>query len=125
MAHRKKWGKGMSFGTVKCLAVACLVAALATPVYADDTGLAASLHSLQKERGKTCMIDHFHFGKSSTFKEKRRAKADAIVSWREFVAWEYGTDWGSYRRAGNKSMVCKTSGGMWTCSVKARACRRR
>ena len=116
---------GMSYRTAKYFAVASLIAALATPVSADDTGLAGSLHALQKERGKTCMVDHFHFGKSVSFKKKRHARADAIVSWREFVAWEYGSDWGSYRRAGSKSMACKNSGGIWTCSVEARPCRKR
>jgi hypothetical protein len=112
----------MSYGTAKCLVAIGLIAALATPVLADSTGL-AGIHALRKERGKTCMTDHFHFGKSSLYKRKRRAQTDSIGSWRGLVALEYGTDWASYKRAASRSMTCKNSGGMWNCNVEARPCR--
>lgn len=89
---------------------------------ADDTGL-ASIHAWRKERGRTCMIDHFHYG-SGTGPTKRTAEKAALDSWTSFTVFEYGTDWGSYNRAGSRIMECQQRGSLWLCNVQARPCRR-
>ena len=101
------------------LAVICC-ATLTAPAFADETGLAA-MHAWRKEKGKTCMVDHFHHG-SGEGRTKSRARAAAIRSWQEFTAFEYGTNWAYFRYAGSKSIgYTKTAGG-WRASVEARPC---
>lgn len=92
-------------------------------VQADDSGLAGALHDLGKEKGKICMVDHFHNGTSFDQKSKRKALKEAIKSWEEFTAWEYGSDWGKFRRARSRGQRCNKSEKTWSCSVEARPCR--
>ena len=87
----------------------------------DDTGF-ASMHDLRKERGKLCMIGHFHHGSSSVQKSKRKAKREAIISWQDFTDFEYGSDWATFSRATEKGISCSRIGG-WSCDVQARPCR--
>lgn len=115
----------MSYRAAKYVAAIGGVIIFAAPVLADSTGLAGILHALRKERGKICMADHFHFGQSVSFKKKSKAQADAVLRWRQFVTLEYGSDWGSFRRAASKSLNCGRAGGSWTCKVAARPCRKR
>lgn len=93
------------------------------PVLADETGM-ASMHEWRRERGKTCMAAHFHSGYGEG-RSKKRAMNAAVLSWREFTAAEYGTDWAYWRRASSKSARCNGSGAFWSCSIEARPCRRR
>ncbi len=102
-----------------------LMLAWAAPSFADETALASLLHDWRKERGKVCMVGHFHSGSSNgLLPSKRQAMAAAVSSWRGFTAMEYGSDWGSFRLAGSKSKSCVKSGKSWTCSVEARPCKR-
>lgn len=105
------------------VAAAVLALSGATTVSADQTGFAES-HDLRRERGMTCMVDHYHYGSSETKANKAAAQRDAITSWQSFTAFEYGTDWARYGRAGSKKMTCKSAGGGGVeCSVEARPCR--
>ena len=94
------------------------------PAQADDSGLASALHTLARERGKICMVGHFHSGTSSDKKSKRIARKAAIKSWEEFTDWEYGSDWAKFSRSRNQGKKCSKSGKTWRCSVEARPCRR-
>ena len=88
---------------------------------ADDTGF-ASAHDLRKERGRTCMSDHYHQGGGSG-STKKAAQVDAIKSWQNFTAFEYGSDWARFSKAASKSMSCSASTSGVECNVEARACR--
>lgn len=107
------------------LAASAVVAFAATcvPVHADDNGLAGAIHTLRRERGRLCQVDHFHNGSSAGMPTKKAAVAAAIDSWQSFTAFEYGTDWARFRRAANKSVNCTQGGSGWSCSVDARPCR--
>lgn len=101
------------------LAVACLLALSAQPGQAQDL---ASMHSKVRVGGKLCFADHSHSGSSSGQRSRKAAELEAIRSWQDFTAWEYGRTWGSYSLAVGKSMSC-SAGGSWSCSVEARPCR--
>lgn len=93
-------------------------------VHADDTGM-AYMHDMRRERGRKCMISHWHYG-SGTGRTKRKAKRAAIRSWQEFTAFEYGTDWARFRHARSKGMSCTgTRKSGFSCQVEARPCRGR
>lgn len=100
---------------------AALVAASAGAALADDTGF-ASMHDLRREKGRTCMSDHWHYG-SGSGATKAAAQRDAISSWQSFTALEYGSDWASFARASGKRMSCSPSGGGVDCQIEARPCR--
>ncbi|MDX2263501.1 MAG: hypothetical protein NW215_00825 [Hyphomicrobiales bacterium] len=91
------------------------------PAAASETGFAA-IHDWRREGGRTCMVDHFHYG-SGTGSTEKAAKASAIAAWSSFTVFEYGSTWGRYTLAAGKVMECQASGG-WTCSVRARPCKR-
>ena len=107
--------------------LACAIAITAGAISfasADDTGLAASLHELKKERGKLCMANHYHTGLGEGQINKRQAIKVAIQKWEEFTSWEYGSDWGKFRNARSKGQRCTQSGKTWACSIRARPCKR-
>lgn len=104
------------------IAVACATASFALPVTADETGF-ASAHSWRKERGLTCMADHWHYGSSSSHPTKEKAQRDAVSSWSSFTDFEYGSNWARWGKAGSKKVSCSNSSGGWTCNVEARPCR--
>lgn len=116
------------------LAAIAFVASTVTPtdaaankrrvVRGTDTGLAQTLHPSARERGLTCLTDHFHVGSSSGQRNKKAAETAAIADWSSFTAWEYGTLWANFKVAGTKTVSCLPSGNSWGCSVSARACRR-
>ncbi len=90
---------------------------------ADETGL-ASIHELKHESGRRiCMTDHFHDGNGSG-KTRKEAEEAARRSWIEFTAFEYGTPWGSYKLAENKTTDCSEVANKWTCMISARPCKR-
>ncbi|MBU2534253.1 MAG: hypothetical protein KKB37_16045, partial [Alphaproteobacteria bacterium] len=105
---------------------ACMIAALVTlnspPAFADETGV-ATIHSWTAEGGKTCMADHFHSG-SGEGKTKSAARKAAVTEWEGFTAWEYGTDWANFARAGSRGIVYEATSGGWRASVEARPCKR-
>jgi hypothetical protein len=88
---------------------------------ADETGV-AGMHDWVKVGRKTCMADHFHDG-SGSGATRRQAEAAAISAWSSFTAWEYGTSWGRYSIAVNKTMRCSGGARNYTCSISARPCR--
>lgn len=89
---------------------------------ADETGM-SSIHAQRQEGNRICMSSHFHSGSSSGQKTRKKAEAAAAHDWASFTAWEYGTDWGSYRLAADKSMDCSEAAGSWGCRVEARPCK--
>lgn len=89
---------------------------------ADETGL-SSIHAQRREGNRICMSSHFHSGSSSGEKTRKLAEAAAARDWAGFTAWEYGSDWGSYKLSASKSMDCSQSGGTWSCKVEARPCK--
>ncbi len=106
--------------------VAVVIAATSVDMsaWADDTGL-ASMHALRRERGRICMSDHWHYGSSSALRSKRAAQREAIRSWQNFVALEYGSDWARYYRSASRKMACRRSASGWGCESEARPCRYR
>jgi hypothetical protein len=101
------------------LAMGILLAA-AGAAQADETGI-AGIHSWVKVGHKTCFEDHYHSG-SGNGTTKAAAEKEAIQSWADFTAWEYGTTWGRYSLAVSKSMKCEKLDN-WSCYVEARPCR--
>lgn len=71
-----------------------------------------------------CQGDHLHYGTSDSFKSKKQAFKDAVVSWAGFTVFEYGSEWGNWRLSVNKKVSCKNSGGAWQCSIQSTPCRR-
>ncbi len=88
---------------------------------ADDSGFAYS-HDLRKEKGRTCMSDHFHQGGGSG-STRKAAEIDAIKSWQNFTDFEYGSDWARFSKAASKGMSCSQSSSGWECQLEARACK--
>jgi hypothetical protein len=103
------------------LAAAVLVL-LSTPVVAQEM---ADIHEQRRERGSICFTDHYHYGSSAGLATKRAAQAAAIRSWADFVDFEYGGAWTSWKRSGSKSIKCSQAGigGSWGCDVSSRPCR--
>ncbi|HVZ04281.1 hypothetical protein [Hyphomicrobium sp.] len=95
---------------------------IATPVVAQEV---ADIHEQRRERGSICFTDHYHYGSSSGLPTKKAATLAAIKSWADFVDFEYGGAWTSWRRSGSKSIKCSQAGirGPWSCDVSSRPCR--
>lgn len=103
---------------------ATLAAAVGVPIAAaDDTGVATALHSVRREGGRICMIDHWHYGSSGVQSSKRRAQMEAIRSWADFTAFEYGTDWARWYRSRSRKVSCSRASGGWRCDVESRPCK--
>ena len=105
--------------TMRAAAVA-LAVSLSLPAFANETGF-ASMHDQRREKGRICMSSHWHYG-SGSGATRKAAERDAIKSWADFTAFEYGTAWARFSRAGSKKMSC-TQGGTWSCQVEARPCK--
>lgn len=104
------------------LSSAVIALGLATsPAFAGDTGL-ASIHDLRREGGRLCMDGHYHYGNGGG-KTKAGAQSAAVQSWQDFTAFEYGTDWASFKKAANKRVGCNASGSGFDCQVEARPCK--
>ena len=88
---------------------------------ANDDGM-AGMHGQRVERNKICFDDHSHAG-GAEGKTKRAAHRDAIREWRSFTAWEYGSIWGSYKRAAGKTVEYTKAKVGWFARVIARPCR--
>jgi hypothetical protein len=111
------------FGWVKSALAAAAVLTCAVPALADQTGL-DTIHAQQRERGKLCMSDHYHYGSSSGKATKAAATSAAVASWSDFTDFEYGSDWAHWGLAASKSVACSGSGGTWGCDINARPCRK-
>ncbi len=103
-------------------AVVVAVTSFDMSAWADDTGM-ASMHSIRRERGRICMSDHWHYGSGSSSKSKRTAEREAIRSWQNFTALEYGSDWARYYRSASRKMRCSRSSSGWSCDTESRPCR--
>jgi hypothetical protein len=87
---------------------------------AEETGI-ADIHTWIKVGRKTCMLDHFHSG-TGHGETRAQAERQAVQSWVDFTAWEYGGSWGRYSIAASKKMSCERTGS-WSCFLEARPCR--
>lgn len=94
-----------------------------TIVSADDTGL-AGMHAWRKVGKKTCFVDHYHDG-AGAGDSKAKAEKEAIQAWAAFTALEYGSDWGSWSLAVNKSIRCDRITSEHKCNVSAIPCKGR
>ena len=74
-------------------------------------------------RRKYCMTDHFHYGSSSGRASKKAAQAAATAAWADFTVFEYGSAWGSFKRARSKGISCERTNDGWGCRVEAVPCR--
>ena len=103
-------------------AAVAVLALIAAPAHADETGL-ADIHVMRREGGRLCFLDHYHYGSSKGQSSERAAKLVAVQSWSGFVDLEYGSDWARYSRAHSPSIKCERDGTMWGCLVEARPCK--
>jgi len=103
------------------IALLTAIGAVAAPASADDNGL-AYMHDLRSEGGRSCFLDHFHYG-SGAGATRNAAQRDAISSWQSFTAFEYGTDWARFGRAASKQISCSKSASGYDCSLNARPCK--
>jgi hypothetical protein len=120
-ASRETGGVMMKLVGWSATAVA-LATGWASAALADETGFASS-HTWRKERGLTCMSDHWHYGSSGVQPTKAKAEREAIISWSSFTAFEYGSNWARFGKAGSKKISCTKSPSGFDCSVEARPCR--
>ena len=107
------------FGLVAAATAAAIYGA---PSLADQTGL-ASMHALRREGGRLCMADHYHYGSGGPASSQGGAQREAIRSWADFTALEYGSDWAHYGRAASARLKCKRGSSGWYCDAEARPCR--
>lgn len=107
------------------LVLGALAAAVpAFPAFAaSETGLATSLHAVRRERGRLCLVDHWHYGSSSGLSSKAAAQKAAIRSWQDFTDLEYGSAWARFSRAASRKMGCSRSSAGWSCDIEARPCK--
>jgi hypothetical protein len=111
-----------AIGVVGCALALGLLIGAGAAVQAEETGV-AEIHSWVKAGHKTCLADHFHSGNGSG-NTRQQAEKQAIQSWADFTAWEYGSSWGRYTLAASKKMSCER-GDSWSCFVEARPCKSR
>ena len=84
-----------------------------------------TLHDEQRVGKLSCMVDHYHFGSSKGQASRKAAEADAAASWENFVDFEYGGAYASWKASQGKSVDCANDGsGLWGCTVSSRPCRR-
>lgn len=99
-----------------------LTVLLATSAGAQSAEI-ASMHAQARVGGKTCMIEHEHYGEGD-LPSRAGAERAARRAWEVHTAWEYGKAWGSYALAASPRMTCAQAGGRWLCKTIARPCRR-
>jgi hypothetical protein len=105
------------------VAAAFVVGISNLPATADETGI-ASIHAWENVGRLTCIKGHWHYGTATASTRKVAAKK-AILNWINFTAFDYGSDWMSYRRAKSKALKCERVGTGWACSAEGRACKLR
>jgi len=102
-------------------AAALVLAAAATPAFADDTGL-AGIHTWKRVGSKTCFVDHTHEGSGTGYDQANAMKA-AIKSWESFTDLEYGSDWASYANSISKVVSCSKYQSDISCQVSSIPCK--
>jgi hypothetical protein len=107
-------------GVAGCALALGVLVGVGAGAQAEETGL-AGIHTWVRVGGKTCLADHFHSG-SGSGSTRTQAERQAIQSWVDFTAWEYGSSWGRYILSASKKMTCQRGDG-WSCFVEARPCR--
>ncbi|MEZ5924121.1 MAG: hypothetical protein R3D57_07025 [Hyphomicrobiaceae bacterium] len=107
------------------LAAALLAAGFGALVGASGATAQQALHDEVRVGKLSCFSDHYHFGSSKGMSSKKAAEADAAASWSNFVDFEYGSAYASWKAAAGKTVDCAKEGsGTWGCTVSARPCRR-
>jgi hypothetical protein len=108
---------------IRKMLLAALGVFFVLPASADESGLAA-MHDWKQEKRAICMATHFHDGAGEGATRKDAEKA-AVLAWREFTSFEYGSDWDSYNRSASKTMDCFEIAGTkkWSCSTSSRPCK--
>lgn len=99
-----------------------LVAFAADAVFANDTGFAASTHTLRRESGLLCIVDHVHGG-DATGGTKAVALNGAIRAFVITTETEYGSDWANWRKAASKKVTYTQTGDGWAAHAEARPCK--
>jgi hypothetical protein len=82
-----------------------------------------SLASPAQAVKKSCWVDHYHNG-AGEGPSKASARRAAIGAWEDFVAFEYGDNWGHFKLSKNKKVSCSGSKGNYDCNVSAIPCHR-
>jgi hypothetical protein len=83
------------------------------------------MHEEKRVGRLSCMVDHYHFGSSTGQSSRKAAEADAAASWADFVYFEYGDAYTSWKSSQSKNVDCSKDGsGLWGCSISSRPCRR-
>jgi hypothetical protein len=123
LAVRRNENMAFAFRLVLLSQLAAAAILLCQPADADETGL-ADIHAQRREHGRTCMSEHFHYG-SGRASSKGAALRAAVATWTNFTVFEYGSDWGSFSRAGSRARNCTDEGKLWSCRVQARPCKGR
>jgi len=110
-----------NFIAATALSTSVMIAAFATPALANSL---VDLHTLGKVNGKTCMIEHWHSGRSGAWRSRSKARSVAIRSWKNLVRLEYGHAWANYAISIHKREKCVgASDGQTSCTVMSRPCR--
>lgn len=91
-------------------------------VHAQDSGM-AGMHDQQREGGKMCFTDHYHWG-NGTGDTKTSAQKAAIRSWIDFTSLEYGNRWASFANSASKKTSYTKEAKGWSATVESRPCRR-
>jgi hypothetical protein len=99
-----------------------VAAAGCTTALANDTGFAASSHDLRREGGRLCIVGHTHGGEGGGG-SKSVALVQAIRSYANSTASEYGSDWGNWGRSAIKRVTYTKAGDTWMATAEARPCR--
>ncbi len=112
----------MTLGQIlKATILAAAVASAGSAAKADNTGL-DSIHTQVKAGKKICFADHSHNG-SGSGPTRVAAEKQAIDSWFQYTAAEYGTDWAHIAKAVKKTMTCNQVSAGWNCDVAATPCK--
>lgn len=104
------------------LCASALVLAGATTAVANDTGFAQSTHTVRREGGKLCIVDHTHGGEGSGG-TKNVALNGAINAFVVTTVDEYGSDWAKWSKAASKSVKYTKTADGWTAHAEARPCK--
>jgi len=107
---------------IALVAVSALSISGIVPTYADETGF-INLHQLRRYGNYLCTATHEHTGNGTVQKNRKLAIRSAVRSWSDFTVWEYGSDWGKWKYARDKGVMCNGNRGSITCSVVARPCK--
>lgn len=89
---------------------------------ANDTGFAQSTHTIRREGGKLCIVDHTHGGDGAGG-TKNTALNAAINAFVVTTVDEYGSDWAKWAKAASKTVKYEKTADGWTAHAEARPCK--